>query len=429
MLKYLNFQDTEYVLSDMFLVLLDKSFGKAIVINHDTEPEFSSDIVGFNNKIYVLSCDMTAGIFYIKSVQNTTLTTLFEFKVDNVDIEPNTLNLTKTNSNANILSNTFASFIEINNELFVIIISKVYSSSLTITYSLYQIIDDSTVKKISDLSTQSDLFFLSSYNNKIYSLAEPIFNVSSTIQEYTLTSETKEEQIQYSPLIQDNQINTTLLSTDTDTIKNENNTLSIKNIKLNKLDTTLLNRTYLSVSPTLDSQTNFYMAGNNQTQVMYTEKGDLYFSDNYQDFSSNGNIKNILTNIDNSKTYDNLTIRKVIVTTNNNYPEIDILFELPISGSEEYHGALYLLTLLSSVGVNNTLEFICNIPKELQSNVSDECIDLHEENGELIVFCPKENTINYDNYEASVTINIYKKNNGVWEISDTFTSKTRKKLV
>lgn len=425
MLKYLNFQDTEYVLSDMFLGLLDKSSEKIIEINNDIETEINFDIAVFNNKIYVLSADMDANIFYIKSVQNTTLTTLFEFKIYIVDIsiESNILNLTKTNSNANILSNDNTSFIEINNELFVIIISKIDNSSLTITYSLYQIIDDSTVKKISDLSTQSDLFFLSSYNNKIYSLAEPIFNVGSTIQEYTLTSETKEEQIQYSPLIQDNQINTTLLSTDTDTIKNENNTLSIKNIKLHKLDTTLLNRTYLSVSPKLDSRTYFYMAGNNQAQVMYTEEGDLYISYNYQDFSNNGNIKNILTNIDSSKTYDNLTIRKVIITTNNNYPEIDILFELPISGSEEYHGALYLLKLI--VYGNSTLEFICNISKEIRLDILDVCIDLHEENGELIVFCPKENTINYDNGEVSVTINIYKKNNGVWEISDTFTSKIR----
>lgn len=423
MLKYLNFKDTEYVLNnDGFLELLDKSSGKIITINNDTE--FSGDIVGFNNKIYVLSIDINTSIFYIKSVQNTTLTTLFEFKIDIVDIgiESNILNLAKTNSNANILSNSTASFIEINNELFVITISKVDNPNQTITYSLYQIIDDVTIKKIYDLSTQASLFFLSSYNNKIYSLAEPISNVvNGTIQEYTLTSETKEEQIQYSPLIQDNQINTTLLSTDTDTIKNENNTLSIKNIKLNKLDATLLNSTYLSVSPKLDSQTYFYMAGNNQVQVMYTEKGDLYGSDNYLDFASGGNIKDILTNIDSSKTYDNLTIRKVIVTTNNNYLEIDILFELPISGSEEYDGALYLLKL-TDYG-NNTLEFICNISKEIKFDVLDVCIDLHEENGELVVFCPKKE-IDTGN-GVSVTIDVYKTNNDAWEISDTFTSKIR----
>lgn len=416
MLKYLNFQDTEYVLSDMSLGLLDKSSGKVIAINNDTGPEFSADIVGFNNKIYVLSLDMNPMIFYIKSVQNTTLTTLFEFKVDT---GPNINSITKTNSNANILSNFIASFIEINNELFVIITSEEDYSNGTATYSLYQIIDDSTVKKISDLSTQSVLYFLSSYNNKIYSLAESIDNGALSIQEYTLTSETKEEQIQYSPLIQDNQINTTLLSTDIDTIKNENNTLSIKNIKLNKLDTTLLNRTYLSVSPKLDSKTSFYMAGNNQVQVMYTEEGDLYFSDNYQDFVSVYNIKNILTNIDSSKTYDGLIIRKVIVTTNNNYPEVDILLELPISGSEEYDGALYLLKLI--VNVNHTLEFICNISKKLQFEVLDVCIDLHEENGELIIFCPKEGILTENG--VSVTIDVYKKNNDTWEISDTFTSR------
>ena len=423
MLKYLNFQDTEYVLTNNgFLGLLDKSSGEIVKINNDTGLEFNVDIVGFNNKIYVLSLDINPMIFYIKSVQNTTLTTLFEFKVDT---GPNINSITKTNSNANILSNFIASFIEINNELFVIIISEEDYSNGTATYSLYQIIDDSTVKKISDLNPQSYLYFLLSYNNKIYSLAEPTDNGALSIQEYTLTSETKEEQIQYSPLIQDNQINTTLLSTDTDTIKNENNTLSIKNIKLHKLDATLLNRTYLSVSPKLDSQTSFYMTGNNQAQVMYTEKGDLCLSDNYQDFRGGSNIKDILTDIDSSKTYDNLTIRKVIVTTNNNYPEADILFYLPISESEEYDGALYLLTLPSSVGVNITLEFICNISKELQLEVLDVCIDLHEENGELIVFCPKENTINSNNGNCSVIIDVYKKNNDTWEISDTFTSRIR----
>ena len=422
MLKYLNFQDTEYVLSDMFLGLLNKSSEEIIEINNDIETEINFDIAVFNNKIYVLSADMAANIFYIKSVQNTTLTTLFEFKVDivGIGIELNILNLTKTDSNANILSNDNISFIEINNELFVIIISKIDNSNQTLTYSLYQIIDDSTVKKISDLSTRRSLYFLSSYNNKIYSLVQ--LSDTLSIQEYTLTSETKEEQIQYSPLIQDNQINTTLLSTDTDTIKNENNTLSIKNIKLNKLDVTLLNSTYLSVSsPKLDSRTYFYMAGNNQAQVMYTEKGDLYISNNYQDFVGLSNIKDILIDIDSSKTYDNLTIRKVIVTTNNNYLELNILFFLPISESEEYDGALYLLTVPSSVDVNDTLEFICNIPKELRSNVLYLCIDLHEENDELIVLCPKEEigTVN----GVSVTIDVYKKNNDAWEISDTFTSK------
>lgn len=418
MLKYLNFQDTEYIISNGVLGLLDKSSGKMITINNDIETEFSGDVVGFNNKIYVLSGDMIANIFYIKSVQNTTLTILFEFKIDIVNNGPIIQNLTKTNSNVNILSNDFLSFIEINNELFAVIPSKVDSSSVTRTYSLYQIIDDSTVKKISDLSTQSYLYFLSSYNNKIYSLAEPTDNGALSIQEYTLTSETKEEQIQYSPLIQDNQINTTLLSTDTDTIKNENNTLSIKNIKLHKLDTTLLNRTYLSVSPKLDSRTYFYMAGNNQAQVMYTEEGDLYISYNYQDFVSTDNIKYILTNIDSSKTYDNLTIRKVIATTNNNHPEVDILFELPISGSEEYDGALYLL----KIGFNNTLEFICNILKELKPKVLDVCIDLHEENGELVVFCPKEEIDTVDGVSVTI-IDVYKKNNDAWEISDTFTSR------
>ena len=422
MLKYLNFQDTEYVLSDMFLGLLNKSSEEIIEINNDIETEINFDIAVFNNKIYVLSADMAANIFYIKSVQNTTLTTLFEFKVDivGIGIELNILNLTKTDSNANILSNDNVSFIEINNELFVIIISKIDNSNQTLTYSLYQIIDDSTVKKISDLSTRRSLYFLSSYNNKIYSLVQ--LSDTLSIQEYTLTSETKEEQIQYSPLIQDNQINTTLLSTDTDTIKNENNTLSIKNIKLNKLDVTLLNSTYLSVSsPKLDSRTYFYMAGNNQAQVMYTEKGDLYISNNYQDFVGLSNIKDILIDIDSSKTYDNLTIRKVIVTTNNNYLELNILFFLPISESEEYDGALYLLTVPSSVDVNDTLEFICNIPKELRSNVLYLCTDLHEENDELIVLCPKEEigTVN----GVSVTIDVYKKNNDAWEISDTFTSK------
>ena len=418
MLKYLNFKDTEYVLNNGFLGLLDKSSGNVIPINHDTE--FSGDIVGFNNKIYVLSFDINANILYIKSVQNTTLTTLFEFKIDIVDIgiESNILNLAKTNSNANILSNFIASFIKINNELFVITISKVDNPNQTITYSLYQIIDDATIKKISDLNTQDDLLFTASYNNNIYIKSTALNN----IQEYTLTSETKEEQIQYSPLIQDNQINTTLLTTDTDTIKNENNTLSIKNIKLNKLDVTLLNSAYLSVcSPKLDSRTYFYMAGNNQAQVMYTEKGDLYISNNYQDFVGLSNIKDILIDIDSSKTYDNLTIRKVIITTNNNYLELNILFFLPISESEEYDGALYLLTVPSSVDVNDTLEFICNIPKELRSNVLYLCIDLHEENDELIVLCPKEEigTVN----GVSVTIDVYKKNNDAWEISDTFTSK------
>lgn len=425
MLKYLNFQDTEYVLDDGYLELLDKSSGNVITINHDTGLELVADIVGFNNKIYVLSFDMNAMIFYIKSVQNTTLTTLFEFKIDIVGNGPNILNLTKTNSNVNILSNTIASFIKINNELFVVIVSKKDNSNRTVTYSLYQIIDDATIKKTYDLSTQERFLFTASYNNKIYSLAQLVDNNALSIQEYTLTLETKEEQIQYSPLIQDNQINTTLLSTDTDTIKNENNTLSIKNIKLNKLDATLLNSTYLSVSPKLDSRTYFYMAGNNQAQVMYTEKGDFYISYNYLDFVRASNIKDILTNIDSSKTYDNLTIRKVIVTTNNNYLELDILFSLPISGSEEYHGALYLLTVPNSVDVNDTLEFICNISKELKPDVLDVCIDLHEENGELVVFCPKENTINPSNGNGSVVINTYKKNSDAWEISDTFTSMIR----
>ena len=153
---------------------------------------------------------------------------------------------------------------------------------------------------------------------------------------------------------------------------------------------------------------------------MYTEKGDLYISNNYQDFVGLSNIKDILIHIDSSKTYDNLTIRKVIVTTNNNYLELNILFFLPISESEEYD-ALYLLTVPSSGDVNDTLEFICNIPKELRSNVLYLCIDLYEENDELIVLCPKEeiDTVN----GVSVTIDVYKKNNDAWEISDTFTSK------